>query len=198
MPRTRLARHDLVRVARRRAAGWGARAIAESVGASEALVTALLAEPRVRRLVAACRELRGRPDAARLRRLRELAWMVLEDALDRGDPRVAAYIVWQGHRGRHVVDVLVLAALRAAAARAEVRAGRARPRTRAGRPPVHPVERALRRTEADLRWSLIAQHAQLRRDARAAARPAPPVTPVAAPVPAPRAAPRRAGPPLDG
>jgi hypothetical protein len=120
---------------------------AENVPPAE--IDELLAQPDFQELLAALTELRDLDPAARLRRLEEMAWCVLEMAVGTGDWRAAAFVADQMRRGRHPARSLAQAVLdaqaRALAANPSkpVRPRRARPHD--------PVDAALGRAASGLR-----------------------------------------------
>lgn len=136
-------------------------------GIGEAELVGLLAEPGFARLVEAYRAFDALPEEARRERLVRLARCVIEDAVEDGDVRVAAFVLREEGRGRDpartIADGVIAAHRRATDARsarpARPPAAIAAAPARASRPHAEPGDRAAWRTAARLRDAVAAEHA---------------------------------------
>jgi hypothetical protein len=154
-----------LRLSRRLAAGVGVARAAAAEGMAAAEVEDLLADPEFAGLVEACRELDAMPEEQAAERLVGLARFCVEDAVHRGDVRVAFFVLREHQRGRYAPRTVargVVAArrreLRAAdrpvAESAPVATPTAAPAPWPRRPAPHPADRLAWRVAAGMRASV--------------------------------------------
>lgn len=184
------------RLSQRLAFGLTPAEAARAEGLPVAEVDALLADPDFAGLVEEYRALEALPEDRARGLLTRLARLVLEEAVSLGDLRAACFVLREEGRGRDPARTLadgVIAARRRAASPPPPPPVAARPAATvptAPRRPADPVDlvadRMAWRAAAQLRDTLVAEHAALHR-ARAESpepppsRPAPPARPAATP-----------------
>jgi hypothetical protein len=151
---------NCLRLARRLGAGMSARRAAAAEGLSENDLGALLADSDFTDLVEACRRFDALPEDEAVERLVKLAYIVIEDALNRGHVMVGFYVVREHERGRNPARSLARSAV---AARRRAVAQAAQPEHEPAEPPApkpkrpasHPADRAARAAAARLRSALL-------------------------------------------
>jgi hypothetical protein len=128
-------RGDRRRMALRLASGWGLEQVALVERAHEGSLRALLQDDGFTRLVVHYRALLEQSEDERLRRLTELAFTILNDALEAGDVRVAVFFMAQRFDGKNPARTVAAALLRACARQAALPApAEAPPEPRAAAP----------------------------------------------------------------
>lgn len=106
-------RGDRRRMAMRLAGGWKVEEVAAVERAHEGSLRELLRDDGFERLVAHYQELTAQGQDERLRRLTELAFAILTEALEAGDIRVAVFFMAQRLEGRNPAETVAASLLRA-------------------------------------------------------------------------------------
>jgi hypothetical protein len=169
--------HQYHRAARRLGAGWWPSQVARVLKCDPMDLHLLLREEPFADLYRAYLDLRSLAPEARIARLEEIALVLLEEAVETGDLRVAWFVVRERRQGRNPATTLARGI--AAAAERDRRAARpygekpapepppAPPRAEP-RPPADPADRVAWRTAARMREAVMEEEAALREE------PAPP------------------------
>jgi hypothetical protein len=158
--------HQYHRAARRMGAGWPIPQVARVLKCDPMDLHLLLREEPFAELFRAYCDLRELAPEERIRRLKEVALLVLEEALEAKDPRVAWFVLRECERGQDPAETLARGISDAAerdrrAARpyeAEPPPPPAPPRAKP-RPPADPGDRVAWRTAARLREGVMEEEA---------------------------------------
>jgi hypothetical protein len=165
--------HQYHRAARRMGAGWPIPQVARVLKCAPMDLHLLLREEPFAELFRAYCDLRELSPEERIQRLREVALLVLEEALEAKDPRVAWFVLRECERGQDPAETLARGI--AAAAERDRRAARpyeeepppppppAPPRA-TPRPPANPADRVAWRTAARLREGVMEEEAGRREE----------------------------------
>jgi hypothetical protein len=170
--------HQYHRAARRLGAGWPIPQVARVLGCDAMDLHLLLREEPFAELFRAYCDLRELAPEERLRRLKEVALLVLEEALEERDPRVAWFVLRECERGQD--PALTLARGISDAAERDRRAARPyeeepppppeRPARARPRPAADPGDRVAWRTAARLREGVMEETAGRREEPPASPR----------------------------
>jgi hypothetical protein len=98
--------HQYHRAARRLGAGWPIAQVARVLGCDPMDLHLLLREEPFAELFRAYCDLRELPPEERIRRLEEVALVLLEEAVETGDLRVAWFVVRERRQGRNPASTL--------------------------------------------------------------------------------------------
>jgi hypothetical protein len=164
--------HQYHRAARRLGAGWPIPQVARVLKCDSMDLHLLLREEPFAELFRAYCDLRELAREERIRRLREVALVVLEEALDEKDPRVAWFVLRECERGQDPAETLARGI--SEAAERDQRAARPyaeepppppeRPAPAKPRPPAAPGDRVAWRTAARLREGVMEEEAGRREE----------------------------------
>jgi hypothetical protein len=165
--------HQYHRAARRMGAGWPIPQVARVLKCDPMDLHLLLREEPFAELFRAYCDLRELAPEERIRRLREVALLVLEEALEAKDPRVAWFVLRECERGQDPAETLARGI--AAAAERDRRAARpyeeappppppVRPAQAKPRPAADPGDRVAWRTAARLREGVMEEEAGRREE----------------------------------
>jgi hypothetical protein len=164
--------HQYHRAARRMGAGWPIAQVARVLGCDPMDLHLLLREEPFAELFRAYCDLRELAPEERIARLREVALVVLEEALEEKDPRVAWFVLRECERGQDPAETLARGI--SEAAERDQRAARPyeeepppppKPSPRAEpRPPAAPGDRVAWRTAARLREGVMEEAARRREE----------------------------------
>jgi hypothetical protein len=170
--------HQYHRAARRLGAGWPIPQVARVLKCDPMDLHLLLREEPFAELVRAYCDLRELAPEERIARLEEVALVLLEEAVEEGDLRVAWFVVRERRQGRNPASTLAKGI--AAAAERDQRAARpyeeepAPPPVRRAparpRPPAAPGDRVAWRTAARLREGVMEEEAGRREETPASPR----------------------------
>jgi hypothetical protein len=159
--------HQYHRAARRMGAGWPIAQVARVLRCDAMDLHLLLREEPFAELFRAYCDLRELSPEKRIERLKEVALVVLEEALEAKDPRVAWFVLRECERGQNPAETLARGI--SAAAERDQKAARpyeeapAPPRAKP-RPPAAPADRVAWRVAARMREGVMEEEAGRREE----------------------------------